>query len=197
MNGTPPPVTAPPARPSLRIAVLGADYPARRDLVEAIQRDFAGSAIERTLCIDADAPLQRWAHARADTGGKNESADSGLVAATVQHRTDFQATLLISADGPEPVAADRLLRHALMHGGVSFQVLHGSVTTLRAQQARKALQPLLAPRRPAATPPPSTRDANLSAEGVSSVMRLRAWGCEKCSDPECEHQLFQRLLASR
>jgi len=28
-------------------------------------------------------------------------------------------------------------------------------------------------------------------------MRLRAWGCEKCSDPECEHQLFQRLLASR
>ena len=27
-------------------------------------------------------------------------------------------------------------------------------------------------------------------------MRLRAWDCEKCSDPECEHRLFS-ALASR
>lgn len=23
--------------------------------------------------------------------------------------------------------------------------------------------------------------------------RMRAWGCEKCSDPECEHRLFTSL----
>ena len=29
------------------------------------------------------------------------------------------------------------------------------------------------------------------------AMRLRAWDCEKCSDPECEHRLFTSLVAQR
>ncbi|MBX9833180.1 MAG: hypothetical protein K2X78_09065, partial [Burkholderiaceae bacterium] len=34
-----------------------------------------------------------------------------------------------------------------------------------------------------------TFDSDSSAKSA----RLRAWNCEKCSDPECEHRLFTAL----
>ncbi len=201
MNGTLPPATTSPARPPLRIAVLGADPAACQDLANALAQDAADSTPSRPLCIDADAPLQRWAHVQAAAGGIDDRseavrADGGLAIASAQHRAAFHATLLIGTDGAEPDAADRLLRHALTHAGVPFQVLYGTGAA-RALQARKALQPHWARRSPAtATPPAAAQNASPAAAGAPA-MRLRAWGCEKCSDPECEHQLFQRLLASR
>jgi hypothetical protein len=29
------------------------------------------------------------------------------------------------------------------------------------------------------------------------TQRLRAWNCEKCSDPVCEHRLFTSLVDQR
>uniref|UniRef100_UPI001D128A70 hypothetical protein n=1 Tax=Raoultella sp. 18111 TaxID=2681443 RepID=UPI001D128A70 len=56
----------------------------------------------------------------------------------------------------------------------------------RLRQALALLQPAGAPMAaPTASPAARPRPAN---------QREPAWGCEKCSDPDCERRLFQRLL---
>lgn len=185
------------ALPPLRVAILGADRAACLALARTLEEsrppphgtDPAGS---RAIVVDAEAPLQRWAHARAGDEAAATAAESGLLVAMAQHKPAFHLTLLLGCeDGPAAAAVDGLLRAALMQAGVAFQVLHGTAQA-REAQGRKALQ-ALTPRR---SPPSPAGGAGAATCAVAAV-RLRAWGCEKCSDPECEHQLFQRLLASR
>lgn len=181
------------ALPPLRVAILGADRAACLALAQALRRppQPCGAGEEgppRTIAIDADAPLQRWAHAQAGGEPGAAASEPGLLVAMARHKPDFHLTLLLGCDGgPAAAPVDGLLRAALMQASVAFQVLHGTAQT-RELQGRKALQSLM-PRRPPPAP----------AAGAAAVAtaRLRAWGCEKCSDPECEHRLFQRLLASR
>jgi nicotinamide riboside kinase len=80
----------------------------------------------------------------------------------------------LQRDGPhvrEPV--DALLREALARAGVAYRVVYGSGPE-RLASALAAIDAV--PRSPDGT-------------GANWV-----WNCEKCSDPQCEHRLFGRLL---
>lgn len=78
-------------------------------------------------------------------------------------------------EGPhvrEPV--DALVRQQLAKAGVPYRVVYGSGEE-RLRNALAAIDSSLAPAK--------AREWN--------------WSCEKCSDPECEHRLFSRLLTPR
>ena len=80
----------------------------------------------------------------------------------------------LQRDGPhvrEPV--DALLREALQGAGIAYRVVYGRGPD-RLASALAAVN---------AAPPPA------GGSGTPWV-----WNCDKCSDPECEHRLFGRLL---
>ena len=84
----------------------------------------------------------------------------------------------LQRDGPhvrEPV--DARVRAALVGGGLSFSVVHGSGEQ-RLASAWNAVNAMSAPER----------------NGSRAGWR---WPCEKCSDPACEHRLFSELVARR
>ena len=84
-------------------------------------------------------------------------------------------------DGPEwRQRTDALLRQRLQEAGMVFQVFHGTLP-LRINQAWRALSPWVGEQ---------NTDSHLTQGRV-------AWRCEDCSDPDCEHRLFSRLLPKR
>lgn len=84
-------------------------------------------------------------------------------------------------DGPQWRArADALLRQRLQAAGLHYRVFHGS-TEQRLAQALRALAPL---------------GAHTTAAPHLTEGRV-PWHCDSCSDPDCEHRLFGRLLARR
>lgn len=104
--------------------------------------------------------------------------------------------LLMGLDLPFPAgdraqqeAADARLRAALTQSGVAFRVVYGQGAR-RTDHALSAIKSI------------ATTACSESARGPSGFKteenpgrtgRLRAWNCEKCSDPECEHRLFTAL----
>lgn len=78
-------------------------------------------------------------------------------------------------------ATDAVLRRHLQAAGLPFQTVYGRDGE-RTAQALRAICRLLGR---ALVPPPD----------ASWVGGRRPWGCEKCSDPDCEHRLFSALLA--
>lgn len=102
-------------------------------------------------------------------------------------------TLLMGLDLPCPPdqqpareAADARLRAALVRAGRAYRVVygHGERRTENALQAIKSIAVSAY-----GTSARGTFDSDSSAKSA----RLRAWNCEKCSDPECEHRLFTAL----
>lgn len=93
---------------------------------------------------------------------------------------DLSATALQRA---AQQAADARLRAALIHSGRSFRVVYGHGAE-RVANASRAIKDIAA-----IADPPSKNDVLSSKSEVR-----RAWQCEKCSDPECEHRLFSALL---
>lgn len=86
----------------------------------------------------------------------------------------------LQRDGPhvrEPV--DALVRDNLARAGVPYQVVYG-LGGARVESALAALRRAGLAQAPAGA---ATGDA-----------RAWAWVCDKCSDPDCEHRLFSRLL---
>lgn len=84
--------------------------------------------------------------------------------------------LLLAHDTPSPAdaQADDAWRAALWKSQVPHQVIYGTDETVVTHAAQAlGLLPM---------PPRRT---------------MAAWACEKCSDPDCEHRLFQDLLAQR
>jgi len=81
----------------------------------------------------------------------------------------------LQRDGPhvrEPV--DALVRDMLGKAGVAYRVVYGTGPE-RLRNALAAIDASLAPR---------------------PALRNWTWQCEKCSDPQCEHRLFRKLLGS-
>jgi len=79
----------------------------------------------------------------------------------------------LQRDGPHVRApVDAQVRELLARSGVEFRVIYGSGEE-RVRNALSAIDASLAPR---------------------SDVRQWIWQCDKCSDPECEHRLFARLL---
>jgi hypothetical protein len=88
-------------------------------------------------------------------------------------------TLLLASDAP---TQDPGLRSRLARERIAYSVLHGDAA-MRLDAAWQLLRSLLrlAPEPGAAQP----------------SRRSWSWACDKCSDPVCEHRLFQDLIASR
>jgi nicotinamide riboside kinase len=79
----------------------------------------------------------------------------------------------LQRDGPhvrEPV--DSLVRDILAKADIPYRVVYGSGQ----ERLRNALGAI---------------DASLAPRGET---RSWVWQCDKCSDPECEHRLFRKLL---
>lgn len=84
-------------------------------------------------------------------------------------------------------ARDQALRAALLRLGIGFQVIHAAAPESLAHQALTAISQRLGAGCVQSWPPLA-----------QPAPRQRRWTgpCEKCSDPDCEHQLFQSLLAT-
>ena len=91
----------------------------------------------------------------------------------------------LQRDGPhvrEPV--DAMLRAALTRSGVTWQVIYGHAGK-RLDNALTAIYSI-------------AYNDLWTLESDPKTLKSAAWSgsCEKCSDPECEHRLFTRLLNS-
>jgi len=123
-------------------------------------------------------------------------ADESLYSFALSHQSSYHLTLVtaldlpwvadgIQRDGPhvrEPV--DAMLRHALRTGDVPYQVIYGQGLD-RLQNAINAINSI------ATKPIPFGRNGS-----TNQKKRQLTWVCKKCSDPDCEHQLFRRLVAT-
>jgi hypothetical protein len=117
-------------------------------------------------------------------------------------------TLLTGLDWPCPPAEqenreqrDAELRRQLQASGTPYRVVYGS-TARRLTTALAAAQALQAPTPSTAvslTRAPVGSAAGRDEDDDQGPLKMRSWGCEKCSDPICEHRLFTslRLAATR
>jgi nicotinamide riboside kinase len=114
--------------------------------------------------------------------------DTSLYPLALEQQHAMHATLVTGLDMPwqadgfqregahvrEPV--DTLLRLALGRGAIGYQTVYG----LGQERLQTALNCLSA-------------SLGLKVPEEKGVAKKWAWVCDKCSDPECEHQLFTRL----
>lgn len=122
---------------------------------------------------------------------------SSLYDMALDHQRSFDLTLVTGLDlpwlpnglprnGPHVrESVDALLRAALARGKIPYQVVYGA-GALRTDNALKciaACQKLAQP----------LSDSLPSKVTVTEPTRA-VWGCERCSDPVCEHRLFTSLL---
>ena len=118
-------------------------------------------------------------------------------------------TLLTGLDWPCPPAEqenreqrDAELRRQLQASGTPYRVVYGS-TARRLTTALAAAQALQAPTPSTAVSltraPVGSADGRRDEDDDQGRLKMRSWGCEKCSDPICEHRLFTslRLAATR
>ncbi len=122
--------------------------------------------------------------------------DESLYPMALEHQRLYDLTLItgldlpwvadgLQRDGPhvrEPI--DAMLRSALMQAGLDFRVVYG-------QGLERLNNALLALGLPAEDE--RTWQRRASAQFALNEGRT-PWLCEKCSDPDCEHQLFTGLI---
>lgn len=131
------------------------------------------------------------------------TADSALAAPPLTSLlSPVPITLLTGLDWPCPPAEqenreqrDAELRRQLQASRTPYRVVYGS-TARRLTTALAAAQALQAPT--PSTAVSLTRAPIGSADGRDEgndqgPLKMRSWGCEKCSDPVCEHRLFTSL----
>lgn len=80
---------------------------------------------------------------------------------------------------------DQLLRDALQQRSISFQVVYGQ-GALRHNNAWQAITTAFAAHQ--------RSDAGHAQAGPGAALNFHAWGCEDCSDPDCERRLFKGLF---
>lgn len=158
----------------------------------------AGLAREQARRIDLAAADPAIALVIADTAPLVIAAyselyfhDHSLTGEALDWHTRVDLTLLTGLDLPwvpdglfrdSPAvrdATDAVLRRELQGAGLAFQTVHGQGEA-RVIQALRAIGRLLG------------RD--LTGTDPAWTRGRRAWTCETCGDPECEHRLFSGLL---
>ena len=126
-------------------------------------------------------------------------ADESLYPMALAHQALFHTTLVTGLDlpwvadgwqrdGPHvrgPV--DTLVRQALDRAGIAYRVVYGQGH----QRLNNALLALGLPGQDDAA-----RTIRENAQFAINEGRT-VWQCNECSDPDCEHSLFTRLLAKR
>ena len=151
------------------IAVLGAPGTGAAELAEAINCRLTDSSMTaQAIAVTDDAQLP----------------------APIRHTLHSAAiTLLMGLDTPCPApeqarreAFDAQLRTMLANASVRYLVVYGQGAR-RIENGLKAIESI------------AINALTTSAFDLldQKPMRLRAWDCEKCSDPECEHRLFSAL----
>ncbi len=126
-------------------------------------------------------------------------ADTALYDSALAVQRRYAITLLTALDLPwvaddmrdGPHArqpTDTLVRAALTRARLSFAVVHGSGDE-RLANAWNAINSIAGSEARARAP--------RARSGPESKPASWSWPCEKCSDPECEHQLFSDLIARR
>lgn len=107
--------------------------------------------------------------------------------------TQATLTLLMGLDLPCTAdqqaareAADARLRALLARGGTAYRVVYG-------QGERRIENALNAIKKVAVSAYGTSARGTFDSDSSPRSARLRAWNCEKCSDPECEHRLFTAL----
>ena len=112
--------------------------------------------------------------------------DPSLYQQALQQHRDFGLTLLTGMDLPwvadslqrdgmaMRARVDHRLREVLQQSNIAFSTVYGTGPA-RTQSALQAI------------------DYSLGTTRADSVSHWQ-WNCEKCSDPECEHRLFSRLV---
>lgn len=106
-------------------------------------------------------------------------------------------TLLMGLDLPCPAedraaqeASDAQLRTALQDASVAYRVIYG-------QGDKRVMNALNAIKSIAKNIYPTGGNEVFDVKNGIRAQRLRAWNCEKCSDPVCEHRLFTSLVDKR
>jgi len=174
-------------------AAVRADLPAGREWL------VQGRTELQAHVLDPAPPCEVDGTTRAGPAGEGEARTPGpgaIEAAARRHAATYQLTLLGGLEGPAPDASSEAL-HARLRGAlhaaqIPYQVLYGDMQA-RVRQASSALMALAGVRRTTA----AAAEKQAPASAADRPLRMRSWACEKCSDPECEHQLFQRLIAAR
>lgn len=158
------------------ILVLGAPGTGPDTITQALRTQFPASAVRVAA---GDAVLS--ALLAGDTEGAVQALDAhGPVA----------LTLLMGLDQP-PAAADvrdqidAQLRSLLQRAARPFQVIYGAGRD-RERNACTAANAIFSIAN-------SLTTTSGSSNFESKTRRMRAWSCEKCSDPVCEHRLFTAL----
>ena len=154
------------------IAVLGAPGTGPGELAAAINRQATGAS--GALCaiapdVDADRP-QTLSDATHILQGAALTLLMGL---------DLPCT---AAEQGLRETFDRRLRAALSAASVRYHVVYGRGPQ-RLESALRAIGSI------AESTHPESASAGLHPKSAA----MRAWFCETCSDPECEHRLFTAL----
>lgn len=181
-------------RPRLTL-VLGAELTEPAALIQTLEQDprcaagqhrFHGAALETREGIRH--PLQDGPHPTTTV-----AALAAAIRACLPEGTDASPpTVLLLALPPTahamgadqwPLQQDQALRAALAYLGWPYCLVVGQN---RPQQTAAALTALGVVASQAPAP-------HAQGHTAAERQRLRALGCEKCSDPECEHRLFTGL----
>lgn len=140
--------------------------------------------------------LSEALHAHLAPGSAHLVCNPALDTLPATGAVDASQILLMGLDLPCPAseraaqeAADACLRAHLAQTGYGYRVVYGHGE----QRIANALNAIKNIAINAYTS--SARGIFYSESGASPrrTARLRAWNCEKCSDPECEHRLFTAL----
>ena len=172
----------PDCRATVRTAVLGAPGTGADALVAALHAAApTGGPARGWTCVPV--------HLEADTTHPARALQalraSGCTQAWLMGLDGLSARGGDGGDAAVLERQDAMLRDLLHTLGWTYVVFYGPPAA-RLRQALALLQPAGAPMAaPTASPAARPRPAN---------QREPAWGCEKCSDPDCERRLFQRLL---
>ena len=174
----------PPCRAPARTAVLGAPGTGAEALVAALHAAApTGGPAHGWTCVPV--------HLEADTTHPARALQALRASGCTQ-------AWLMGLDGLPPAGVtatgnggadarerqDATLRDLLHMLGWTYVVFYGPPAA-RLRQAMALLEPAGAAMATAGPPAARPRPTN---------QREPAWGCEKCSDPDCERRLFQRLI---
>ena len=158
---------------ALTIALLGASHAGLQLLADALNSALKASG--------SQALLVRPGNAQADT--TNLCAFDLVLLCGLQP----PAQCPIEAHDPALEAQDQSIRARLALAAVSYRVLYGTAEE-RLAHALNAIESLLP--RAETSPRPKPLSGRVKKQPW-------VWMCEKCSDPQCEHQLLTALLGQR
>lgn len=130
----------------------------------------------------------------ADRAGRQALADAlvprlqgtSFFVQAVEDSTQLQSPALVLLLASSDAHGDEeglRWREWLVQAGIAFSVLHGDAQA-RLEGAWRLVAPLLGLAAPA-------------QDGCAGAAARWSWSCDKCSDPACEHRLFQDLLKGR